>query len=105
MSVPRPVGAALDRLLRSLVTGGAPTVEGVFGRWQEVVGSALAEHSVPRSLDDGCLVVVADDPAWASSLRWLERDLIGRLAGVVGPGLVRRVEVRVEGGRGGPRRA
>jgi hypothetical protein len=41
------------------------------------------------------LVIAVDEPGWATQLRYLESDLLGRLAGALGEGVVERVEVRV----------
>ena len=49
----------------------------------------------PCSLDDGRLVVEVDEPGWATQLRYLEADLLERLAAVAGAGAVRSIEVRV----------
>jgi predicted nucleic acid-binding Zn ribbon protein len=89
---PRAVGDSLDRVASSL--GLAPAL---LTRWPEFVGESVAEHARPRSLRDGTLVVAVDDPAWATQLRWLEADLVARLADVIGPGKVQRIEVRVRG--------
>ena len=94
---PRPptrVRASLDRLLASW---GAPAIgqlEAVFGRWTDVVGATVAAHARPSSLTGGVLVVVVDEPAWASELRWLEADLLARLRDVAPA--VERLDVRVD---------
>ncbi|MFV0307119.1 MAG: DUF721 domain-containing protein [Desertimonas sp.] len=96
------VSAALDRVVRSL-RGGASRAEvgGVFGRWDDVVGPALAQQVRPIRLDRGVLLVEVDDPAWSTHVRFLADDLRGRLRAVAGVE-VDEIEVRV-GGRG-PRR-
>jgi hypothetical protein len=40
-------------------------------------------------------VVEVDDPAWSTQVRFLEAEVLGRLATVVGPGRVVTLEVRV----------
>ena len=92
---PRPVGASLDRLSASFGGPPAGVLTAVFSSWDEVVGEAVAAHARPRSLRHGVLVVVVDDPAWATQLRWLESDLLARLATIAGEGAISRVEVRV----------
>jgi hypothetical protein len=46
-------------------------------------------------LDDGRLVVEVDEPGWATQLRYLESELLARLAAVAGAGAVRSIDVRV----------
>lgn len=90
---PVPITDALDGLLRSLRTDRA-SVGGVFGRWEEVVGSALAAHVRPVRLDAGTLLVEVDDPAWATQMGFLTDDLRTKLATVTGV-QIERIEVRV----------
>lgn len=97
---PVPVTDALDDLLRSLRGGaGRAEVGGVFGRWEEAVGPALAANVRPVRLEHGTLLVEVDDPAWATQVRFLHDDLRARLAEVTGVE-VAQIEVRV----GRPRR-
>lgn len=97
---PVPLAAALDDVLASLQPPGtAPTparvVGGVFARWEDAVGPQVAAHARPIRLSEGTLVVEVDEPGWATQLRYLERDVLTRLAEVGGAG-VERIEVRVK---------
>ena len=67
---------------------------GVFGRWEEAVGDALAAHVQPVKLDGTTLVVQVDDPAWATQLKFLESTLKERLAEIAGA-TIERIDVRV----------
>jgi predicted nucleic acid-binding Zn ribbon protein len=90
------VGESLDRVAASLGVPLASTLSTVFASWPDMVGESVAQHSRPRSLRDGTLVVAVDEPAWATQLRWLEADLLTRLREVLGPDQVARIEVRVQ---------
>jgi predicted nucleic acid-binding Zn ribbon protein len=97
---PAPVGQSLNRLLRSL---GSPTAAGtvrsLFDDWEDVVGASLAAHVEPVSLKRGRLVVAVPDSAWATQLRFLERQLLERLAEAFGPDEVSAIDVRVRPSR------
>ena len=67
---------------------------GVFGRWEEAVGVAVALHVQPVKLDGTTLVVQVDDPAWATQLKFLEGTLRTRLLEVAGA-TIERIDVRV----------
>lgn len=99
---PVVVGDAIDGLLRSLRGGaGRAEVGGVFGRWDEAVGPAVAANVRPVRLEHGTLLVEVSDPAWATHVRFLTDDLRARLAAVAGV-RVDGLEVRVARvGRGG----
>ncbi len=95
MSQPRPLVDGLDHVLASL---GAPPVDAitaVMQGWPEVVGADLAGHCTARSIEHGRLVVTVDDTAWADRLGWSERQIVARLAALVGGGVVDRLDVRV----------
>jgi predicted nucleic acid-binding Zn ribbon protein len=93
----RPLRESLDAVVRALHGPSARTVEGVFARWEEAVGVEIAAHATPAALRDGCLVVAVDHSTWATQLRFLEAELLARLAAVTGPGEVTSIELRVAG--------
>jgi predicted nucleic acid-binding Zn ribbon protein len=92
---PRKVGEALDRLSRGLGLPPAAATARLVRAWPEVVGEAVAAHTTPRWVRDGVLSLAVDDPVWAAQLRWLEADLLARVAEVNGPGVVERISLHV----------
>jgi predicted nucleic acid-binding Zn ribbon protein len=94
---PYQIGDALDRVLQGLGAPSVRAVRTVFSSWEELVGPEVAGHCRPVSLDGGVLLVVVDQPAWATRIRFGEQQLLGRVAEELGDGVVRRVEVRVGG--------
>jgi predicted nucleic acid-binding Zn ribbon protein len=99
---PQPLGAAVEGLIGDQGWALAAATGSVFGRWAQIVGPDLAEHTRPETLADGELTVSADSTAWATQLRLLAGQLIRRLNVELGDGTVRRVKVR--GPASGPRR-
>ena len=100
-----PIGDSLNSVIRSLRNDSSDAVGsshtagqmgGVFGRWAEAVGDAVAAHVKPVKLDGTKLIVEVDDPAWATQLRFLEATLKQRLLEVAGA-TIDSVEVRVKG--------
>jgi predicted nucleic acid-binding Zn ribbon protein len=72
----------------------ASRMGGVFGKWSEAVGEAVAAHVKPVKLDGTKLIVEVDDPAWATQLRFLEGPLKLRLLEVAGA-TIDTIEARV----------
>jgi hypothetical protein len=96
-AAPTKVSDALDRVLKRLgVPASVSGVEVVFERWPAVVGEAMAARTRPLSIDGEALVVGCDEPALASHVRFLEPQLVARLAELAGERRITRVEVRVE---------
>jgi predicted nucleic acid-binding Zn ribbon protein len=95
---PRPLADSLQSVVRSLrpddTSVGAPAIGGVFGRWEDAVGAAVAAHVQPVKLDGTTLTVEVDDPAWATQLRFLETTLKRQLLVVAGA-TIDRIEARV----------
>jgi predicted nucleic acid-binding Zn ribbon protein len=95
---PQPLSSSLDDVLRGLGTGGVAAVRTVFSDWRALVGESTAAHVRPVSLDGGCLLVVVDEPGWATRFRYEQTALLGRFAEELGEGVVTRIDVRVRGG-------
>jgi predicted nucleic acid-binding Zn ribbon protein len=91
---PTSISEHVEALLRSLHAPSRTSLSGVFGRWDAVVGPALAAHVRPVRLDGGVLTVEVNDPAWATQVTFLGDEMRARLAADVGV-QVERIEVRV----------
>ena len=85
---------SLDSVMRSLRGTSRTQIGGVFGRWDDAVGEAIAAHVRPVRLDGTVLVVEASDPSWATQVKFLTATIIERLRTVAGVEL-ERVDVRV----------
>ena len=91
---PQPLQAAIGGLLDDQGWRTAAAVGSVFGRWEQIVGAALAAHTRPGGFTDGELLVIADSTAWATQVRLLRAQLIRRLNDELGDGTVTGVKVR-----------
>ena len=91
---PQPLGMAIEGLLDDQGWRTAAAVGSVFGRWEQMVGDALAAHTRPGGFTDGELLVIADSTAWATQVRLLRAQLIRRLNTELGDGTVTGVKVR-----------
>jgi predicted nucleic acid-binding Zn ribbon protein len=92
---PRPLSSSLDDVLRELGSPGAEAVRTVFSDWAVLVGPDTAAHAKPVSLDGGCLLVVVDEPGWATRFRYEHARLLQQFADELGDGVVTRIDVRV----------
>lgn len=90
---PEVLGDAVGALLRQRGWVHDVAVGGVVGRWRETVGEQMADHCTPESFEDGVLTVRTDSTSWASAVRLLVPQLLGRLSEDVGPDVVRQVRV------------
>lgn len=90
---PTAFGPAIRELLAARGWQERAAVGGVFGRWPQIVGPELAEHTKPETFEDGVLVIAADSASWATQVRLLAANLVKRLNEDLGHGTVRRVKV------------
>lgn len=92
---PKPISGSIETVLRHLGAPKASTVSTVFDQWAEIAGPAIAEHTEPLQIADGCLVIAVDDPAWASQLQWDAARLLEAVHAVVGDASITRLQTRV----------
>jgi predicted nucleic acid-binding Zn ribbon protein len=90
---PQLIGSSLQRLVAEQGWSTDLAVHALFGRWESIVGSTVAEHCRPRSFADTQLVVTADSTAWATQMRLLSPTIVRRLNEELGHGTVTRVSV------------
>lgn len=69
----------------------------LIARWPEIVGDQMADHVTPeavRESEDGReLLLRADSTAWATQVRLLLPQIHGRIATLLGSGVVDRIKV------------
>lgn len=87
-TIPPALGAILQR---------QPLSPGkVAFAWRVAVGPAMDRATRPRLTETGGLVVEAADEHWARETTRSLPQILARLQALLGPEVVRRVEVRVE---------
>jgi predicted nucleic acid-binding Zn ribbon protein len=74
----------LDAAVRRIAPQSAGEFGAIFGRWEEIVGPALAAHVRPVRATDEALVVAADHPAWATQIRALGTTVLAQVAEAAG---------------------
>lgn len=93
---PTRLGDALAAVGDELGLADPRVVGALARRWPEVVGEAVAGQARLRSMRGDVVTIAVDSGAWATQLRYLHDDLLARIAGIVGAGVVREVRVVVE---------
>ncbi|MEM8923738.1 MAG: DUF721 domain-containing protein, partial [Actinomycetota bacterium] len=92
---PPALREGLERFLRHLGAPPADVLGQLSSRWPEIVGPALAGPTRPVELLDGVLVVMCDDPAWASQISWMDGQIRRRFGQLFEGVEVERVTTRV----------
>lgn len=91
---PAPLGDAVADLVSQREWTKTLTAAGLLPRWEQIMGADIAAHCRPERLEAGELTCIAESTAWATQLRLMAAQLLGRIAAEVGPDVVRRITVR-----------
>ncbi|GDX28567.1 hypothetical protein LBMAG13_09920 [Actinomycetes bacterium] len=91
---PRLLGNVLNAMMKRLKSADVEIVGGVFGRWREVVGESIADNVTPVRIEGKKLTVEVADQAWATQLRFLEKDLLHTLQQHFGDA-IESIDIRV----------
>lgn len=92
-SDPQPLGEALEHVIASRGWSTRVNVHLLLGRWPELVGDAVAEHSRPEAYERGVVLVRCDSTAWATQLRLLAPQLMAKLNASLGDGTIKRLNI------------
>lgn len=89
------LGDRLAELLRRIGLPAPDAAARVMEEWDTLAGEVWAARARPAGLREGVLHVVAADGATATLLRYRSAELIERLSGSLGAGVVTAVRVTV----------
>jgi predicted nucleic acid-binding Zn ribbon protein len=90
---PQRLGALTGKLAKTRGWDARVAEGTVLGRWSHVVGSDIAAHATPTGLHDGVLSISAESTSWATQLRMMQPQLLGKIAAAVGDGVVRSLRI------------
>ena len=86
--------SVLEQVLKDLGTPDITVVTSIVDQWEEVVGIDLATKISAVAISGSELIVRVDDPAWASQINWLEKQLLDKITSLVGEEKVTSIRVR-----------
>ena len=87
----RSIGSLLPRVLKQCRLDKVLAAQPAVTLWPEIAGPRTAAHTRAIEVDGSTLVVVVDSPAWIAQLRFLKPQLLRKISGRVGKGLLRDV--------------
>ncbi|MCB2203941.1 DUF721 domain-containing protein [bacterium] len=89
-----PLGAALQRVLEQQGMTRKIREQEVLLRWEELVGTAIANHAQAQRLHKGVLWVEVTDAAWRQELQLMRTELIRRINTSLGDDIVTELRLR-----------
>lgn len=90
---PMALGDALEGLIQERGWATEVNVHLLLGRWPDLVGQAVAEHSVPESYRDKVVVVRCSSTTWAAQLGLMAPQLVAKLNASLGDGTIKAIRV------------
>lgn len=90
---PRPMGQAVEALLKRMGWTEAVEVASVTARWREVIGDQIADHCEPLSFEDGILTLRASSTAWATQMTLMQGQIRHRINEEFGRDVVKDIKV------------
>jgi predicted nucleic acid-binding Zn ribbon protein len=96
---PIPLRDAVNAVGRELGLPPSDALGQVSAAWTTVAGTTLAAHSRVRSLRDGEAVIEVENPAWATQIRYLAKDLVEGLDEALGGRVITALQVVVRSPR------
>ena len=76
---PITAAASIDAIFETYSWQGKFAEADLFNRWAELVGDLNAQNSKPEALVDGTLTVRCRTTAWATQLRLMHDEILGRV--------------------------
>ncbi|MBA1835946.1 DciA family protein [Corynebacterium wankanglinii] len=65
----------------------------VMGHWGELVGEKIGQHTRVEMIKGGEVHVSCDSTAWATQMKYMQREVLAAIAAKVGPDVVTKLHV------------
>ena len=76
----QPVNVLLNSLFRNLGISDRIRLEALRRQWQTIFAGPLSMHTAPVELKASKLVVAVDSPAWLQHLKFLNKEILDKIA-------------------------
>ncbi|OEX92141.1 hypothetical protein A0K93_10865 [Corynebacterium sp. BCW_4722] len=65
----------------------------IMGHWPELVGAKIAQHTTVEMIKDGEVFITCDTTAWATQMKYMQREVLSAIAATVGPDVVTKLHI------------
>jgi len=73
------INPLLDSMYRDLGISERIKLENLRRRWHDIFSEPLSLHTAPSDIKHGVLVIAVDSPTWLQHLKFMKKDIIGKL--------------------------
>lgn len=90
---PQALGSLVGRLAQAPGWQARVGAATVMNTWDAIVGDDISAHARPDRLDGTILYVAAESTAWATQLRYVQSQILAKIAAAVGDGVVTQLKI------------
>lgn len=90
---PQPFGRLIGSVARQRGWDDRISEGTLFGMWEQIVGEDISSHATPTALDERVLHIRAESTAWATQLRYIQSQILAKIAERIGPGQVTSLRI------------
>jgi predicted nucleic acid-binding Zn ribbon protein len=82
-----PLTKVLESVLGEQNLSGGIEAYKVFGKWEEIVGKKVGDHTRPVRIARDILYVEVNDHLWLAQLKYMSADILKKLERSIRPGV------------------
>ncbi|GGH66530.1 DUF721 domain-containing protein [Rothia aerolata] len=91
---PKPLGELLNSMIASRGWKEPVAVSSVLARWDQLMGSNLAQHAHPEGYQDSTVTIRCDSTAWATQVKLMRGEILAMFERELGQGVVTKLVIR-----------
>jgi predicted nucleic acid-binding Zn ribbon protein len=85
----------LPNVLKSYGVSSDDTLGLIWEKWENIVGSYIAENASPAGINKGVLIVHVPSSTWLQHLQFLKSDLIRKLNATLKKSVVHEIKFKI----------
>lgn len=92
---PKPTRGMIREVIRSQGWGSQLAVARIMGDWESLVGPNIAAHTTPEEFnqEQGVLVIRCDSTPFTTNLRFMQSEMLKKIAASIGPNIVEELKI------------
>ena len=90
-----PLSVVVEHFIQNRGLEGKMREHALRNRWDDIVGEQISSHTRPDTIRFGALHVLVDHSAWLQQLAFLKPELMRRVEGYIGEGIIKDIVLRL----------
>jgi predicted nucleic acid-binding Zn ribbon protein len=90
-----PIGSVIGHLLNQHRPTTTRAMLDIWDIWEKTVGPEIAGNAKPAAINGPILMIHVSNSSWLHHLRFIEKDLIGRLNQAMGGNILKNLKFKI----------